>query len=441
MTSPIPAAVLIEPSAVSASSVGFSQRYVLYGTLGLLLFGPLAFGGTDPWSILVLQSGSALLFAMWAVGQLRSGTLCIRVSRLFFPMTAFALLVAIQILGARTASREKTFSMAMLFVCYALLSFLIVQSLRCASQVRKMAWVVCCYGSAVAIFALVQGLTAEGKIYWHFTPHFGGWTYGSYVNHNHYAGLMEMLTPIALVAFLSPYISTRNRWLAGAAAALMGGSILLSGSRGGMISLALELLLLVFILLWQRAARNVIVGVAAIVCVIVGLFLWIGDSQLTERLSSIRSATTSEISSGTRLALDRDGLRMFAQRPALGWGLGTFPVVYPQFRSFYTDLYVDHAHNDYIQLLVETGALGFVSTLWFLAIALSGAVKKIRHYSFHTSGLVGLACLLGITGILAHSFVDFNLEIPANAALFFSLCTVAAAETKFGLHHVRSRIT
>ena len=359
MTSPMAAAILIEPSAASAPSVGFPERFVFYGTLGLLLFGPLAFGATDPWSVLVLESGTALLFGMWAVGQLRTGTLCIRISRLFFPMTAFALLVAIQIPGSRTASKEKTFFMAMLLVSYALLSFLIVQSLRHTQQVRRTARVIGCYGSAIAIFALVQGLTSEGKIYWRFTPHFGGWTYGPYVNHNHYAGLMEMLTPIPLVAFLSPHTSAHNRWLAGGAAALMGGSILLSGSRGGMISFALELALLIFILFWQRASRNIIASVAALACVIVGLFLWIGSSQLTERLSSIRSAANNEISSGTRLAIDRDGLRMFAQRPTLGWGLGTFPVVYPQFRSFYTDLYVDHAHNDYIQMLVEMGAAGF----------------------------------------------------------------------------------
>jgi hypothetical protein len=36
--------------------------------------------------------------------------------------------------------------------------------------------------------------------------------------------------------------------------------------------------------------------------------------------------------------------------------------------------------------------------------------------------------MLGVTGILVHSTVDFNLEIPANAALFYVFCTVAASE-------------
>ena len=44
------------------------------------------------------------------------------------------------------------------------------------------------------------------------------------------------------------------------------------------------------------------------------------------------------------------------------------------------------------------------------------------------SGAVALACVLGVSGILVHSAVDFNLQIPANAALFYVLCTIAAAE-------------
>ncbi len=57
---------------------------------------------------------------------------------------------------------------------------------------------------------------------------------------------------------------------------------------------------------------------------------------------------------------------MFSHRPVWGWGLGTFPTVYPSYRSFYTNLFVNEAHNDYAQVLVETGLLGFGLMLWFL---------------------------------------------------------------------------
>jgi O-antigen ligase len=59
---------------------------------------------------------------------------------------------------------------------------------------------------------------------------------------------------------------------------------------------------------------------------------------------------------------------MLVKKPFLGWGLGAFPIVYPEFRSFYTTLFVNQAHNDYLQLLVETGLAGFSIMVWFLVV-------------------------------------------------------------------------
>jgi O-antigen ligase len=122
---------------------------------------------------------------------------------------------------------------------------------------------------------------------------------------------------------------------------------------------------------------------------------------------------------------------MFAQRPILGWGLGTFETVYPQFRSFYTDLLVDKAHNDYLQLLAETGVVGFAIVIWFLVAGFRTALPKIRQWPSNVNGAVALVAVVGISGILVHSLVDFNLEIPANALLFYVLCAVAAIEPRF----------
>ena len=132
-----------------------------------------------------------------------------------------------------------------------------------------------------------------------------------------------------------------------------------------------------------------------------------------------------------RLKIDADSLRMFSQRPILGWGLGTFPTVYPQFRSFYTNSFVNAAHNDYLQLLTETGIVGFAIAIWFLIAAFRPAIRKTRNWPSDVNGAVAVAALLGICGILVHSFVDFNLQIPANAMLFYVLCTVAAMEPRF----------
>ncbi|MGA7377138.1 MAG: O-antigen ligase family protein, partial [Candidatus Sulfotelmatobacter sp.] len=153
----------------------------------------------------------------------------------------------------------------------------------------------------------------------------------------------------------------------------------------------------------------------------------IGGSDLSQRIATAGPGH-SELSNDIRTYINRDGLRMFLKKPILGWGLGTFPIVYPEFRTFYTNFFVNEAHNDYLQLLVEMGLLGFATMLWFVAIVYARAIKKIGHWPSEMSGAMTLACMLGVSGILVHSAVDFNLQIPANAALFYVLCTIASSE-------------
>src|SRR5208283_6182821 len=93
----------------------------------------------------------------------------------------------------------------------------------------------------------------------------------------------------------------------------------------------------------------------------------------------------TEISGGMRLSIDRDALRMFRSKPVLGWGLGTFPVVYPEFRSFYTNFFVNEAHNDYLQLLTEMGVLGFGTMVWFVITVYRKAFPKIANWTSDVS--------------------------------------------------------
>jgi O-antigen ligase len=118
---------------------------------------------------------------------------------------------------------------------------------------------------------------------------------------------------------------------------------------------------------------------------------------------------------------------MFAQHPLLGFGLGTFSVAYPEYRSFSTTFFVNEAHNDYIQILVETGAIGFALLIWLLVAFYRGAAKKLRGWETTANGALALAAIVGCTGLLVHSFLDFNLQVPANAALFYMLATLGAA--------------
>jgi O-antigen ligase len=400
---------------------------LLYGLFGLLLFGPIAFGAVEPWSIFLMEAGSAALFLLWIGTQVLEGEIKIRWNPLFLPMAAFGLLVVVQLVFRRSAYPHDTASLALLYFSYAILCFLAGQALLRGSQARTLAVVFSLYGAALASFSLIQGVSSNGKLYWLRQPRNGGWIYGPYVNHNHYAGLMEMLVPIPLVLSLTRLASSRTRAAAAAGAAIMVGTIFLSGSRGGMLAIVIELLILAVLLIKQKRGLRTAIGIGVFLVIVVGLLTWVGGGELSKRIATV-GPSHSEISSDIRHYINRDGLKMFLKRPVLGWGLGTFPVVYPQFRTFYTNFFVNQAHNDYLQLLVEMGLLGFGTMLWFLVTLYRRAIKKMGNWTSEIGGAVTLACVLGLSGILVHSAVDFNLQIPANAALFYVLCTIAAAE-------------
>jgi O-antigen ligase len=438
VTSPVLWSPNIELQTQAPSPQTKLNSVVLYGAAALLMFCPLAFGAVEPWSIFVLEAGSVLLLALWVVGQARSTQIRIIWNPLFLPMLLFAVLIGFQFTAGRTAYRHATLSSALLYVAFGFLCFVIVQCLYRFRQIKNLAVAFSVYGFSVAAFAILQDLTSNGKLYWLKAPLYGGWIYGPYVNHNHYAGLMELLTPIPLVIALSRSVPKRQRILAATAAAVMGSTIFLSGSRGGMIALTAQIVFLGSVLFKGRTRPTTLalVGFLATACGILG---WLGGNQLLDRLASIHRDVRTELSGGMRLQIDRDTLRMFAASPVLGSGLGTYPDVYPQFRSFYTILLVDRAHNDYLQLLAETGMLGFAIMLWFLTLLYGRAAKNTRGWSNQTNRAAALAALVGVTGILVHGMVDFNLQIPANAAIFYVLCIVATMDGRFH-HHYRWRV-
>ena len=134
-----------------------------------------------------------------------------------------------------------------------------------------------------------------------------------------------------------------------------------------------------------------------------------------------------------RLAIHKDTFRMFEARPVAGWGLDCFTTVFPQFQTFYTDRIVNAAHNDYLQLLAETGVIGFGLMVWFLVAMFRSALRRTGPPGFVSSAK--MAALLGCCGILVHSMADFNLHIAANAAMFYALAALASAEDVEGSSH------
>jgi O-antigen ligase len=415
------------------------DEVVLYGLVVLLMFCPLAFGAVEPWAIFFLEAAAAVLMAIWMARQIKSEEIRVQWNSVFAPMLAFLSIICIQMLPGISAYRHATFSKLLLYIAYGTACFLVTQSLTRTKQLRAIATGLAVYGTSVAMFAILQSLSSADKLYWVRTPRFGGWIYGPYVNHNHYAGLMEMLVPVPLVFAFTRYPHGRERWAAASAAALMGATIFLCGSRGGMIAFCAQVAIFFCFLFKERRREGVVFLLGGFLLLSVGLIAWIGGSQVSARLSTMSIENRSELAGDMRLQIDRDTLRMSAKRPILGWGFGTFENVYPRFRSFYTNHVVDKAHNDYLQWLSETGVVGFFVLLWFLAKVFQQGLRKSRNWRSDVNAGVAVAAILAISGILVHSFLDFNLEIPANALLFYVLCTVAAMDPRFANHHRERR--
>jgi len=404
------------------------HQVLVYGLCGLLSFGPLAFGATEPWSVTVLQISTALLVLVWMAKQVSLRRVKVRPTPLYVPMAIFAGVVLLQLIAGMTAYRYITATHAMLFLAYAAILFLVVQTWRSDEDLKAVCAWFSAFGFLVALFAIVQGFTDKsGRLYWVRLPRFGGWTYGPYVDHSHFAGLMEMLLPFPLVLAVLGIARGNKRAVLWLAAAMMMGSVFLSQSRGGVLAMLIELGFLAALSLPRSSARRhhrTAFAIVATVIAFVAFVGWLGGDALVERFSVPRK---QELLAPGRPTIVKDSLRMIARKPATGWGLGTYPLIFPQFRSFYTSLFVNHAHNDYVELVAETGLVGAAAMGWFLLALYRSGLAGARDRQSRTIDAVRLAALTACTGIVAHSFWDFNLQVPANAALFFAMCGLASA--------------
>jgi O-antigen ligase len=228
-----------------------------------------------------------------------------------------------------------------------------------------------------------------------------------------------MLAPLPLVLSMTRLLNSAQRVLLAFCGALMATTIFLSGSRGGMFSFACEMAILAILIFSKTRTPRTMLAYIVVCAVIVMLVSYVGGGRVLGRLG--------DLSPGIRVNMTRDSVRMLLDRPILGWGLGTFPTVYPRYRSFYTNRFVNAAHNDYAQLLAETGLLGFGCMVSFLVSLFRAGTASLRDWERSWTRAVSLAALIGCTGVLLHSFVDFNLQIPGNAACFFALCGLAGS--------------
>ena len=397
-----------------------------------LLGAPLAFGAVVPWAWVALGLVAALALFLWALGSVQQGALKLIWSPLYIPLALFFLLGVAQYAARLTLDRSETRQALVLLVTDLAFFFLAVQLFAGAGSntLRAFGLAVLVFAGSMGLFAIVQFASGAHRIYGIVdTP---GGVFGPYVNRDHFAGLMEMLIPVAVL-----YIAGRRGRLSLEASAwrviavaLALASLLLSGSRGGLLALSAEIAIATSAL--RRAGARTTEGrrlaMAAAITLFAGvmLFAYVDPGWVAKKLGSVAYVDSARAEwAGLRKRMALDSLRMWRDHPVLGVGLGDFETAYPRYQSFPGDLWIDHAHNDYAEAVAETGLVGALLILSALALFLRLAFRDWGQPFRSRAGWIRLGAAIGCCGLLVHSFFDFNLHIPANAAWFAVLAGIA----------------
>jgi O-antigen ligase len=149
---------------------------------------------------------------------------------------------------------------------------------------------------------------------------------------------------------------------------------------------------------------------------------WLGVKQVLERFSSLQSL---EVTSSKRASMRLDTWDIFLDHPWTGTGLGTLQAVFPAYETNYDGKIVNHTHNDYLEGLAETGIAGGLCCTAFLGILYFVSLRQLLQRDKPFAAALHLSGLVGCSGFLVHSLVDFNLHIPANAILFLLMAHLA----------------
>ena len=439
-------------------------RVVEAGLLVAVAAGVLAFGGTAPQFFAITQGIVLLLGILQLVVGRRSPGTAVR-----FPVTVPFILIALILLqilplpisiapalGIRaadppghslptvSAAPYQTISQLLMLVTYVTAFYLVLMLCEAQKSRKRLVFGLLTIGMFEAFYGLIQYLTGWQQIFTYVKQFYLQEATGTYINRNHYAGLLEMILPFAVVMALQKVWTLRRNvpdepsrtkkilasmefpflalWIF--VAAVLFAALVFSRSRMGIISALVSLIALL-----ARAGTSslpprtrIATGVLFLLG-IVGLSVWIGSDPVITRFETLDDQYNHP--GQDRLSIWRDTLHLIRRDPLLGSGFGTFAVVYPSVQTAFLGHLVDYAHCDYLQIAAELGVPGgillFGAIFWILGLT-------VRHCS--TAGrehdkAISLACLGSITAILLHSLADFNLYIPANALVFAIVLALA----------------
>lgn len=415
---------------------GWCEWGILGLVLSMLVYGPLATGAVREFDfsvLLLLITGVALLWLtrLWLNPR----------ERLLWPPLAWVVLAFTLYAGARylTADIEYVARPELLrVVMYALLFWAVVANLHRQSSITFITFTLIFLGMAIAGYAIFQFATGSNRV-WNFISPYPQRGSGTYICPNHTAGFLELALPLAAAYTLAGRIKPLTRVALGYGALMMGVGLVATVSRGGLVAAGISLLLMMFVLLGQRAHR-LPAAVALLLVLVAGLA--IATQSMTVRIRFNRIASgEGQLHENTRYALWRPAALMWREHPLWGVGPGHFNYRFREYRPAGVQLTPDRVHNDYLNTLTDWGLAGAALVAAALALAGWGVAQTWRHVQSGNGDLGGkrgsnkfavvLGSATGLAAILIHSLVDFNMQVPANAMVAVTLLALLSGHLRF----------
>ncbi len=355
--------------------------------------------------------GIAMLFPAVALVQVVLRQTTAPILTIEAALVGFALAMVWVSVDARTASSStntsKRLAFALLIVCVAESAFAAVQ------------WST----DRAALFGQRSGLQTM--------------PFGSYVNHNNFAGLVSLGVPLAVAMAVgdlrrSGKLSAWGLGLLGVACGLTI-TVFASGSRGGAVALILGLMILALIAASFRRkasadARHrswlgpLAIGVALLVVAALAV-----PTSTRSRLASFFEKSGSI---SYRIDIGAASLRAFVDRPLLGSGLGAFGDAAAPFKTGHGDVRSNRAEADLLEFVVEGGVVLIVILLLFARFAWRSARHALIHGRSRGGKWLRAGALASCATMLIHSLFDFGFRIPANALAFAVLLGIATASSE-----------
>jgi len=313
-------------------------------------------------------------------------------------------------------------------------------------------------GVVLAVAGIVQKAMWNGKIYGFWTPIDAGDSFGPFVNRNHFAGWMLMALPLAVGYFcarvargmrqVKPGWRNRLVWfssadasetiLVGFAVLLMALALTLTMSRSGMLGLLAALVISGWFVARRQATgsrRAIVTGYLIFVALVAAG--WTGFDRIAARFAGNGTADI-----GGRFGIWGDTWRLAGRFPLAGTGLNTYGAATIFYQTVEREkAHFAEAHNDYLQLLAEGGALVCIpAALVVLAFAWT-VHRRFREVSVESSDYwIRIGAVTGILAIALQEISDFSLQMPGNAVFFVVLLAIAVRSSSEGRRiHSRPR--